>query len=886
MPPQTKRTTIGFDETKDCFDLVGQHEMALRRYQKTVEQGISDSELHKRARRARKKEEERRGQVDHPPNNQPPDEPPPEQPPPVRDKYLGGERKLSRGTDRAPHETEYIAGPPRIKARPIRKEATSPGQAKWTSEGETPNTTQGKPMSLMQPQPLANLHPFTPVLHDWKHGIEVDCGPEWKEEVIEAAVVRGPHPSALTPQAIELFAEDIGYQERAGFCKVVTWEELKLTHPKNLKISPVAVVPQVGRRGRIILDLSFPVYQDVEGVMTITQDSVNETTVITAPTTPVKEIGKVLQRLLHFMKMIRAGRWIYFSKLDISDGFWRLIVRPEDSFNFAYVLPQPPGQPIRIVIPSAVQMGWVESPSYFCTVTECARDITQYLVDNNTSLPPHPIEEQMHIPDVPPRARSSSPTSSLQVYVDDFCTAATQSTDGKYLAQIRRASVQGIHAVFPETTITNHANGKEPISRTKLEKGDGNFETTKIMIGFEFDGIKRTVRLPETKAKLYIKEAHTMLRRRSIPLKTLQTTVGKLRHAAAILPATKGFFTPLNNIMTAATKSIVLNEDARAAILDICTLIHQLCKRPTHVNELIPDPPSHVAYHDAAAEGAGGVWFSLEEDKQPAVWRTPFPPDIANNVISDDNPTGSITNSDLELAAEVFAIGIILERATTIKHKTVGTLCDNSPTVSWIERMASKSIFPTAGRLLRGLAYMLHNVHAGGVITVHVKGTDNIMADLASRPTKAMATFAPAHTSLTDSDFCSSFNTAFPLPNDQDWILATVPEWLKFNVFETLRGKRLELRQWAAPRELDIGKHGRTTVGSTKQAAQASHPPTQPTCSSLLLLPCGKVSTASEIKSRFSQSPKLSEPLAKSMFWTDITTHDDPPQPNKHLISQ
>ena len=131
------------------------------------------------------------------------------------------------------------------------------------------------------------------------------------------------------------------------------WDELRNLHPKNLKISPVAVVPQVGRRGRIILDLSFPVYQEVDGVMTIIQSSVNDTTEIKAPSIPVKEIGRVLHRLLYFMKMTRAGKWILFSKLDISDGFWRLVVRKEDSFNFAFVLPQLPGQPTRIVLPSA-----------------------------------------------------------------------------------------------------------------------------------------------------------------------------------------------------------------------------------------------------------------------------------------------------------------------------------------------------------------------------------------------------------------------------------------------------------------------------------------------------------------------------------------------------
>jgi hypothetical protein len=38
--------------------------------------------------------------------------------------------------------------------------------------------------------------------------------------------------------------------------------------------------------------------------------------------------------------------------------------------------------------------------------------------------------------------------------------------------------------------VTEHTNGKEPISRNKLEKGDGNFETLKTLIGFIFDRIK------------------------------------------------------------------------------------------------------------------------------------------------------------------------------------------------------------------------------------------------------------------------------------------------------------------------------------------------------------------------------------------------------------
>jgi hypothetical protein len=125
------------------------------------------------------------------------------------------------------------------------------------SQGQS-TVPKGKPTLLMQPQPLSAVHPFTPTLSKWQHGIEVDCGPDWTWDVVEGAVARGPHPTTSTPDSIQLFKEDIAYQAKAGFCKVMPWEDLKSRHPPNLKILPVAVVPQVGWRGRIILDLCSP----------------------------------------------------------------------------------------------------------------------------------------------------------------------------------------------------------------------------------------------------------------------------------------------------------------------------------------------------------------------------------------------------------------------------------------------------------------------------------------------------------------------------------------------------------------------------------------------------------------------------------------------------
>ena len=264
------------------------------------------------------------------------------------------------------------------------------------------------------------------------------------------------------------------------------------------------------------------------------------------------------------------------------------------------------------------------------------------------------------------------------------------------------------------------------------------------MIGFVFDGVKRTLHLSPAKAVVYIKETHKMLRRKTVPLKALQTLAGKLWHASIILPAAKGFFSPLNDAMRGSPKTIGLGADSevRRALEDLILLLHLLVGlRPTHVRELVPDMPHHAGYHDAAAEGAGDILFSLCDDTPPSVWREKFPEDIAQEVVLVNTPNGRLTNSDLELAAEVLAVGVALSQVNT-KHTPLGTLCDNTPTVSWVDKMASKSRSPTAGRLLRrGLAFMLYCAQAGCLTTVHMPGVENMMANIASRPSKASQLF-------------------------------------------------------------------------------------------------------------------------------------------------
>jgi hypothetical protein len=55
----------------------------------------------------------------------------------------------------------------------------------------------------------------------------------------------------------------------------------------------------------------------------------------------------------------------------------------------------------------------------------------------------------------------------------------------------------------------------------------------------------------------------------------------------------------------------------------------------------------------------GGIFY--DHQGTPHVWRQPFPKDIQKNLVSFDNPQGTITNSDLEQAGQLAQVSLISE---------------------------------------------------------------------------------------------------------------------------------------------------------------------------------------------------------------------------------
>ena len=299
----------------------------------------------------------------------------------------------------------------------------------------------------MIPSGFALSHPAAEMIGKWgRQGCPVNCGPDWSHDHIVAALQRGPHKSATSNEAIQALQAETEEKIKAGYARVVLWKDLKHNIPAKLKISPVAMVPHKSRKFRTILDLSFKLRH--KGQLF---PSVNSNTIKLAPQEAMVQLGNCMKRLVSTMAdNIDKARPFAFAKVDIKDGFWRLMVSNDDAWNFCYALPQQGNKKdidnISIVVPNSLQMGWCESPPLFCAVTETARDVIESLLTLN-SLPAHKFEFQMmdKAKNLARLQAAAHTINLLEVFVDDFI-AATNDTSVSNLSH------------FSKLTIIDHAS--------------------------------------------------------------------------------------------------------------------------------------------------------------------------------------------------------------------------------------------------------------------------------------------------------------------------------------------------------------------------------------------------------------------------------------------
>ena len=535
--------------------------------------------------------------------------------------------------------------------------------------------------------------------------------------------------------------------------------QLILDHP-DLRLSPLGVVPQRDRRPRTISDYSY--------------FGVNEDTVALAPQEAM-QFGRTLQRLLQKINDAnpRYGP-VQLSKVDIADGFYRIGIRPSDALKLAVLFPVRKGEDPLIAIPLTLPMGWKESPPAFCTATETVADLANATLSRprESSDRPHRLDALAETPiagDAEANGHHTSgatseptPTSDnpkfhrpLQywdVYVDDFLAVA-QGNKSR-LRWIKRTLLHSLDRVFRPLHVEDLRTRQEPASIKKLKKGDATWSTRKVMLGWLIDTMRETIELPPHRIKR-LKEILSSIapRQKVVDEKLWHKVLGELRSMAIAIPGARGLFSLLQEAFRHREKDrprIRLSKGVHQVLDDFRWLAADVAARPTRLAELLPGIPRVYGACDAAGSGMGGVFFvpDASGSYDAFLWRKPFSKAIQADLVSYDNPTGSINNSDLELCGNI-AHHAVLSDVADVREKTIWTGSDNTANVHWLRKGSTTTTGPPAYLLrIQSFHQRYHRyIHTHD----YVPGTANAMADMCSRAWH-----------LSDSQLRSYFDIHYP----------------------------------------------------------------------------------------------------------------------------
>ena len=152
------------------------------------------------------------------------------------------------------------------------------------------------------------------------------------------------------------------------------------------------------------------------------------------------------------------------------------------------------------------------------------------------------------------------------------------------------------------------------------------------------------------------------------------------------------------------------------------------------------------------------------------VWHVKFPTEVHKQFwAAESNPKGDITNFDLEMAALVLHWLALKQTMPTLKHLHVAAWSDNTPTVSWANKLKSTKS-KIANHLAHALAICQCITLSSPLSTLSIVGISNDLTNIVSHSFGKGASL----TTMPDFDLLSLFNSHYKLSQGQSWQLCNL----------------------------------------------------------------------------------------------------------------
>ena len=189
------------------------------------------------------------------------------------------------------------------------------------------------------------------------------------------AIRYGAHSSAT--KETTFVQKELQEQAQAGHITLLPLRTVRYL-PK-LWLSPLAVIPQRGRKPRLIYDFSWSGLNEA-----VTQVDHKE----------AMRFGKALYEVIDCIlnSSPKLGP-TFLSKVDLVDAYMRIWVRLEDIPLVASLVPKAtPDEEHLLGFHLAIPTGYVESAAFFCATTKIFKDRVLDTLSTRLTLPPHHLE--------------------------------------------------------------------------------------------------------------------------------------------------------------------------------------------------------------------------------------------------------------------------------------------------------------------------------------------------------------------------------------------------------------------------------------------------------------------------------------------------------------
>ena len=577
-------------------------------------------------------------------------------------------------------------------------------------------------------------HPHFPFFrqilsHGMDYSVVEELTPQAQSEELHANLLRGNHKSATSDP--ETTKSQLHKDVKHGFS--MPFPADRVTKLVGAQVQPCGLARQFALQANGSRVLKSRLTHDLSYEITRKDASVNNR--IDMERYPEMIFGWCLPRIIHFVVALRAKyptTSILICKYDFSDAYRRVSHSGKAAAQSIIVFDDVAYLALRL------SFGGAPNPPTWCAFSEMVTDLSNEL--SLSSWEPGDFKS----PDQP-----STPAPKLEPATVAF-VSAKETAVGIPIWHTARSDdfIDDIIRVFLDTarnrerephvvplsvfvTSRPHGGYAEPVPRRSNLSGpklaaEGTPAEVQIVLGWTLNTRRLSLALPYDKFVAWSSDLSQAIRDKRATLEQLMTLVGRLNHAAHVIPLARHFLSRLHDKSQSDVNRKQHLRFTRDELLDLKLWEHflQQAHDGISLNLLTIRTPTKLSITDSCPFGMGGFSWTGR------AWRVRIPPESplygrhqANNI--------------LEFLALAVGLWLLVKESAddNTTEECLMALADNTSAVGWVfrsSRLSSESWYHEPVQLVARKVAMVMISSGNCLCTQHLTGSLNTVADYLS----------------------------------------------------------------------------------------------------------------------------------------------------------